>query len=433
MLAEKCPNCGAYLPVRRAGVTVRSCEFCGLEVPGEVIEVPRLTQRRIDIPSAATMEAAAKPVAGIIVGIVVAGVVAVGGILLAVNGAKRSKRPPTPTSTTAEAEAPIAATAPAPNEKPEAKALREAIEKAGGTSSVDLVALGAFADAKIKSAAPDAIPIMFTCTYVRADGRADLTLRGDARCTWEYRSPSRVKRPDGTPAGITVSVPCILSFSAGSSQMYGDIVEHTYGLGECRQWFALRPPRCTPAEIWDRAKAKGAPADAVAHLHLGARYRSAYDPVDTSDEPDHPERGIWSLEIDSDTGKDFRFETPDNCGEAPPTPAERAVFDEIKKVTTALLACANRAAGKHDSVVAFEQIWRLARDGNRSKIVFTDPGVDIEGIFSGNLDGIRESWATCADAIAPRIKLPEELPAVRLILYVDRGASSVTVSPPPFD
>jgi hypothetical protein len=194
----------------------------------------------------------------------------------------------------------------------------------------------------------------------------------------------------------------------------------------------MRAPRCTPAEIWERAKAEGAPADAVAHLHLGARYRSPYDPVDTSDEPDRPERGIWDFEIERDTGGNFRFETPDNCGQGPPTPAERAVVNEVKKVTVALLKCADRAAGKHDSVVAFEQIWRLERAGSHSKIVFADPGVDIEGIFSGDLDGIRESWATCADGIAPRITLPAELPAVRLILYVDRKGT-VTVSPPPFD
>jgi hypothetical protein len=242
-----------------------------------------------------------------------------------------------------------------------------------------------------------------------------------------------VKRPDGTPVGISVAVPCILSFGAGQSQMWGDLVEHSYGLDECRRWYALRPPRCTPADIWERAKAKGAPADAVAHLHLGARYRSPYDPVDDTDEPDRPERGVWTLEIERDTGGDFRFETPDDCGQGPPTPAERAVLTEIEKVTPALLKCAERAAGRHDSVEAFEQLWRLERAGNRSTIAFADPGVDIEGMFSGDLDGMREAWATCADGVAPRIALPPELPAVRLLLRVEPAAAKVTVSPPPFD
>ncbi len=48
MLAEKCPNCGAFLPVRRAGVAIRTCEFCELEVPGDVavVEVDHLTAGR---------------------------------------------------------------------------------------------------------------------------------------------------------------------------------------------------------------------------------------------------------------------------------------------------------------------------------------------------------------------------------------------------
>jgi hypothetical protein len=35
VLAEKCPNCYAFLPVRRPGVVVRRCTFCDLEVPGD--------------------------------------------------------------------------------------------------------------------------------------------------------------------------------------------------------------------------------------------------------------------------------------------------------------------------------------------------------------------------------------------------------------
>ncbi|HUQ03731.1 MAG TPA: hypothetical protein VM261_14640 [Kofleriaceae bacterium] len=436
MLAEKCPNCGAFLPVRQAGVTIRACEFCGIKVPGEphVVEVPRLTASRAAVRPP---ERPAPNLAGISIGLGVIGVVVVAGIigaivLVAGSVSKGKTSGPSVAPIRAEAEAPIAAAAPAPAEKPEAKALREAIEQAGGAASVDLVALGAFAEAKVRELAPDALPILMNCTYVTADGRASLTLNNDARCSWEYRSPSRVKRPEGTPAGITVSVPCILSFSAGASNMYGDVVEHSWELGDCWRWFAVRPPRCTPAEIWERAKAKGAPAGAVAHLHFGARYRSPYDPVDSADEVDRPERGTWRLEIENDSGNDFRLETPDDCGQTAPTAAERAVLTSIKKVTPALVRCAERSRGKHDSVEAFEQVWRLTRAGGTSKIAYSDPGVDIEGMFSGDLDGVRAAWADCADALAPRIALPAELPEVRLILRVET-AGTVTVSPPPFD
>ena len=436
MLAEKCPNCGAFLPVRQAGITVRTCEFCGLEVPGEplVVEVPRLTVSRAAVRPP---EGAAPSFKGLGIGLAVVGLAVVGIILIVVvsvagHASRRGASAPR-VAPIAEAEAPVAVSAAPPAEKPQARALREAIAAAGGETSVDITALGAFAEAKVRELAPDALPIMFNCTYVTADGRANLTLNNNARCSWEYRSPSRVKRPEGTPAGITVSVPCILSFSAGAGNMYGDVTEHSWGLADCWRWFAVRPPRCTPAEIWERAKAKGAPVDAVAHLHFGARYRSPYDPVDSADEVDRPERGMWDLEIENDSGNDFRLETPDDCGQAPPTAAERAVLASIKKVTPALVRCAERSRGKHDAVEAFEQVWRLTRDGGRSKIAFSDPGVDIEGTFSGDLDGVRAAWADCADAIAPKIALPAELPEVRLILRVTTAGGTVTVSPPPFD
>lgn len=175
-------------------------------------------------------------------------------------------------------------------------------------------------------------------------------------------------------------MPCVLSFTAGASNLDGVVVERSYELHDCRRWYALRPPRCTPAEIWERAKAQGAPAEAAARLHLGARYRSSYDPVDPSDEADRPERGIWRLEIERVTGKDFRVETPDDCGQPPPSAAEGAVM----------------------------------------------------GLFQGDLDGIRARWAACADAIAPRISLPASLPEVRLVLRVEAGGT-LTLSPPPFD
>ncbi len=430
MLAEKCPNCGAFLPVRQAGVTVRTCEFCGLEVPGAVVEVERLTTPRM---------AAKPPVAGrprdgrgLAIAVPVVPTIAV-VVLLAARGGPSGSAPPA--ATTVEAEAPLpsaGASAESPAEKPPARALREVIERAGGADAVDLGALAAYAETQVRALAPDALPILFNCTFVRADGRADLTLTGDARCAWEYRAPSRVKRPDGIPTGVRASVPCVLSFTAGASSMHGDVIERSYDLDDCRRWHALRPPRCTPSEIWERARAQGAPTDAVARLHLGARYRSPYDPVDPTDEADRPERGTWRLEIERDTGEDFRFETPDDCGQAPPSAVERAVMTAVERLKPALLACARRAAGKHDVIEAFEQTWRLQRDGARARVAFADPGVDIEGMFQGDLDEIRARWAACADAVAPRITLPASLPEVRLVLRVETGGR-LTLAPPPFD
>jgi hypothetical protein len=427
MLAEKCPNCGAYLPVRRPGVTVRTCEFCDLEVPGDapVVEVPRLTVTRpvMRAPSPSPVpKSSAAPVAMVIV---IAAVIAVVALLLVVKSATRhaphASPPPTPV---AEQPAPPGP----PPEPPQVVALREAIAQAGGETSVDIAALGSFAESRIRALADDAILIMFNCKYVRSDGRADLTLQGDGSCGWEYRSPSRVRRPDGTPAGISVSVPCVLAYSAGASMMHGDVIEHSYGLSECRQWFAVKPPRCTVAEIWQRALAAGAPADAVAHLHFAARYRSGYDPVDPADQPDRPERGVWTLDIERDDSRDFRYEGPDDCGQPPPTDAERAILASVDKLRPAFKKCVDHAAGKQPSIEAFEMIWRLTPE----KVLFSDPGIDVEGVFQGDLDGLRSAWADCADGLAHRIKIPDAAGEVRLVLRVERDGT-LELQPPPFD
>ncbi|MBL8621392.1 MAG: hypothetical protein JNK64_08820, partial [Myxococcales bacterium] len=120
MLAEKCPNCGAFLPVRRPGVAIRTCEFCELEVPGGVVEVEALTGpsstwlpphppiRRVEPSPAAPPSARRLAIALVVSVVAVLGVVAV-----VIASARPSARAPAPPVAAPPAVA-VAAAAPPP-------------------------------------------------------------------------------------------------------------------------------------------------------------------------------------------------------------------------------------------------------------------------------------------------------------------------------
>lgn len=449
MLAEKCPNCGAFLPVRRAGVEVRTCEFCELEVPGDVgvVEVDALTTRRratealADAPTStwlppptpirdveATARRARRGVLTFVVVLLVA-VVAVVAVILTAAGTKVRRVPPPPSPV---AEAPIAVAAPPPPPRPEQLALTAAVEAAGGIKGLDPLALLPFVDGRARALAADAVLLSVQCFPVRAGGKADLTLAG-GRCSYEYRSPAGTQRPADVPVGVAIDYPCQLSFDVDQDVDAPDARPGRTSLEHCRMHHAVRPPRCTAAEVWERAATAGAPADAVARLRYAGRYRSGYDPVDPSDEVDVPERGRWTVSIERDGAPDFRHDVVDDCGQAPPSADERAVLAALKKATPALARCFAKAAGRERSVEALEMIWRLAIDGRGAvTIAFEDPGVDLEGVFQGDLDGIRAAWAACADGVAGKLKLPAALREVRLDLRMQQTGELV-VSPPPFE
>lgn len=438
MKAEKCPNCGAFLPVRRPGVVVRQCEFCDLELPGDVpvVEVEALTARSTWLPPAprvgplpergAPRRAARWPWA------VALGVAALGAVVWATT----AKAPPPPASGPATAEAPEPAVdvPPALPAPPAAQvALQEAVAAAGGTTALDPLALLPFIDGQVRAVAPDAVLLLINCFPLGGDGKVDLTLTSDARCSYELRAPSRVKRPDDVPAGVDFEVPCLLSFTVDRELRSFTPTEHRWDLAHCHMHHAVRPPRCTVAEVRERALAAGLPADAVWRLRFGGRYRSGYDPIDPEERPDDVERGRWSVSVQGDDGHDRRFETRDDCGDPPPTADERAVLAALDRARPALRRCFTGAVGSHASIEALELIWRLTIDARGAvTIVFDDPGVDIEGMFQGDLGAVRSSWSTCANAAARKLRLPAALGEVRLELRLARDGALV-VEPPPFE
>jgi hypothetical protein len=171
----------------------------------------------------------------------------------------------------------------------------------------------------------------------------------------------------------------------------------------------------------------------VARMRYAGRYQSGSDAVDAADELDRPERGRWTVVIDRDDGPDFRFEAADDCGQGPPTLDERAVLIALDRVARPLRQCFEQAVAGERSIEALEMIWRLTIDARgTTTIAFADPGVDIEGLFQGDLDRIRARWATCADGIARRLRLPPALHEVRIELRVEHGGE-LKITPPPFD
>ena len=447
MLAEKCPNCGAFLPVRRAGVAVRTCEFCELEVPGgvPVVEVERLTIQRpaVSAPADATSDwlpprtpprvrpdaRSGRRMIVVLIAIPLMMTALIAGLVFAIGWSTRRALKlavPSPQVELVRVDPPLAPP------RPEQTALIEAVKAAGGVSSLDPLAMMRFVDGRARVVADDAVLLSVQCFPVRAGGRADLTL-ASGRCQYEYRSPSGMQRPAGVPVGVAVDLPCLIEVSIDKDADDPDARLSRNPLRICTQHHAVRPPRCTVAQIWDRAVAKGAPVDAVARMRYAGRYQSGYDPVDASDEVDRPERGRWAVTVERDGAPDIRLDTADDCGQGPPSADERAVLTALKKAHPALQRCFDKAAGGERSIEALEAIWRLTIDGRGAvTLAFADPGVDIEGVFQGDLDAIRSSWATCADGVARSLRLPAALREIRLELRFEQGGKMV-VAPPPYD
>ncbi len=440
MLAERCPNCGAYLPVRQAGITIRTCEFCGLEVPGgaPLIEVPRLTTERPAVrPPDDEPVRSVRPSGSRHRGVwVIVGALAVFAIInVIVRSGKTSGSKPAPVQAEPAAE-PDAPTKP-PEESTARIALRQAVDVAGGVQALDPIALLPHVESIIRAGpppvtaeAPEPVLLLMRCSRLR-NGKADLTVTSDSRCSYEYRIPALTVRPADVPDGVTVDVPCQRWFSVDATLDDTTASEHRYDVTECRRRVAVRPPRCTLAEVWERAVAAGIPPGAVASLGFQSRYRSPYDPIDPADDPDRPERGRWSVEVEREGGDDLRVVLHDICGHTP-TADEQAVAAAFERARPRLLRCYATGASGHPAVQAFEQIWRLTVDARgRATITFSDPGVDIEGMFSGDLDAYRTRFAACAAAVLPTLKLPATRSSLRLELRVEKDR--LILSPPPYE
>jgi hypothetical protein len=125
----------------------------------------------------------------------------------------------------------------------------------------------AFGEARAKWS--DAELTKITADYVDSSGKAQLTVSG-ARLSFYFRSPSRVSPPPpaprlGMPAKVA-SDECELReriYRQGTS-LSQDTFTSSDGCGTS----VPGPTRCTIADVWQRAIAKGAPSTAVAAITL---------------------------------------------------------------------------------------------------------------------------------------------------------------------
>jgi hypothetical protein len=368
---------------------------------------------------------------GLLFLLVVAGIVAVG-----FAACRKSSRRPAVSSSPSAAEAqpgrPMPPPAPRTMEAADPKGdVRTAVAAAGGTAKLDPLALLPFAEQRARAQLADAALVGISCFPVRDDGTADLSLVDNGLCSYSFRSPQATRSHPDVPVGIRAEARCMVSFSV---QRRLDVAAYVTGhsRGDCRRSHLVAPPACTFADVWKRALAAGAPAGAVATIHLAARYRSPYDPPDPADEPDTVERGLWQLRIERDDGPNVRFDTWDDCGATPPTAEEKRVAAAVAGLRPALRACFAKAAGRHDSVEAFELVWRLGVDRTGStSVTYTDTGVDIEGFFQGSLGQVRTRFADCARPAFTRLRLPPALGAVRLVIRIERDGRP-QLAPPPY-
>ena len=309
--------------------------------------------------------------------------------------------------------------------------VRAAVGSAGGVARLDPLALLPFAEQRARAQLADAALVSISCFPVRDDGTADLSLVDDGNCFYTFRSPQATRNRPDLPIGIRTEARCMVAFSVRRTL---EVSAHVTGHSreDCRRSHLVAPPACTFADVWQRARAAGAPAGAVATLRFAARHRSPYDPPDPGDEPDSAERGLWQLRIDRDDGPDFRFDTWDVCGAEPPTAEEKRVAAAVSGLRPALRACFASAASRHESVEAFELVWRLAIDrAGMTTVTYADTGVDIEGVFQGSLGQVRTRFADCARPAFTRLRLPPALGSVRLVMRVERDGRP-QLAPPPY-
>lgn len=113
----------------------------------------------------------------------------------------------------------------------------------------------------MRSVFPDAVLFRIDADGVRASGRADLTLANDLSVDYRFQSPAQSKRPANVPLGVDWEENCILRVIVEK----GTVSLRPMTGWECTEKLAPRPS-CTPAQIWQKAIAAGAPKDAVAEL-----------------------------------------------------------------------------------------------------------------------------------------------------------------------
>jgi serine/threonine protein kinase len=129
--------------------------------------------------------------------------------------------------------------------------------------------------AEAKKLVPDAVLFRVDINGVFSDGRVDITAKEDGKGSIDFRfiSPKRASIPDPTP-GTPDDRKCTFRVELDKSYAWSAPLTSF----DCKE-LAIGPPRCTTAQIWEKAKAAGAPTDKPADLGYrtaGSKQRTWY-------------------------------------------------------------------------------------------------------------------------------------------------------------
>jgi len=115
-----------------------------------------------------------------------------------------------------------------------------------------------------QSVFPDARFTRYDIANVYPNGLADLGLTDDESTYW-FRSPSHSARPVGVPTNLEVDIFCYVEVEVGVKEITVSVRSLSPIDPNCK--WPLRPlPTCTHAQVWAKAKAKGADLDTVAKV-----------------------------------------------------------------------------------------------------------------------------------------------------------------------
>ena len=93
------------------------------------------------------------------------------------------------------------------------------------------------------------------------NGYANLTLGKGFEATYWYRSRSRSKRPKNAPVGVEVEIKCMIYVIATAKR----VTAYPRSFEKCKQPFRPRP-RCSLAQVWQKAIKMKVPRKAVAQI-----------------------------------------------------------------------------------------------------------------------------------------------------------------------
>lgn len=118
-----------------------------------------------------------------------------------------------------------------------------------------------FALAEAKKLVPDAVLFRIDASGVFPDGHADLTAVDNGMLDYRFISPSRARRDPSKPIGAKQEWKCMFRVMIDKDGPWSAPLDGW----ECKEKL-IGPPKCSFVQVWKKALAKKAPANALGSL-----------------------------------------------------------------------------------------------------------------------------------------------------------------------